>query len=164
MAKDMEERVLDESERAVIEGVGQIAREEAARGKPSEEPKGKAKKPKRAKTNNQEPPEWMAALADMQRSEALRELFTIHNEDDPKTGVKRDLDIKTETPSGNVTLMAAAETQEASRQFGRTRSLRSIYLEKIDRRMISKGRKSRFEILTSYQQTRGSGEEEADLD
>lgn len=88
------------------------------------------------------------------RPAAVRELFD--------TSI--DLTLKTETPSRMVLPMVRLAVIQAAADPKRKKSLLQVFREEFDKRMISKERKGRLELLAAMQAAAaGEDEEEASL-
>lgn len=87
-------------------------------------------------------------------SASVRELFD----------TERDMTLKTETPSRMVLPMVRLALIQAATDKTRKKSLLQIFREEFDKRMISKERKGRLELLAAMQAAApGDGEEEVGL-
>lgn len=88
-----------------------------------------------------------------QKQEATRELFEIADDD--------DLIMKTETPDRMMLAMVMSEVVEEATNPGRVEPLACIFRRRLDRRMISRKRMGRKEVLVIHSTgTKGIDEEE----
>jgi len=86
------------------------------------------------------------------RSEAIRELLNVDED---------ELPIKTETSPRMVITFAILKTVQEGLILGRKRRLSEIYQVELDKRMISKSRKGRGELVVAL--SSGKAEEEGEL-
>jgi len=80
---------------------------------------------------------------------AVRELFDMEG----------DLTLKTETPSRMILPLVRMRVLEAAANPSRKESLVEVFIREMDRRMISKDRKGRLELLAALQALAASEEE-----